>query len=139
MATTTDGATAGDALTAETLAAMEAAAVDIAERGVQSVADALLMADVIVDNPDGDVEWLIAHGCDVADHLRREVRRLTAALDGVRLEERERVVAAVAKVREGWPRVEGAPDELAMSAARMALSEVADAWDALAPATGSAT
>ena len=32
-----------------------------------------------------------------------------------------------------------APDELAMSAARMALSEVADAWDALAPATGSAT
>ncbi len=83
-----DGATTGDGLAAETLAAMEAAAVDIAERGVQSVADALLMADVIVDNPDGDVEWLIAHGCDVADHLRREVRRLTAALDGVRREER---------------------------------------------------
>ena len=71
--------------------------------------------------------------------LIREVRRLTAALDGVRREERERVVAAVAKVREGWPRVEGAPDELAMSAARMALSEVADVWDALADATGSAT
>lgn len=85
-----DGATTGDGLAAETLAAMEAAAVDVAERGVQSVADALLMADVIVDNPDGDVEWLIAHGCDVADHLRREVRRLTAALDGVRREERER-------------------------------------------------
>jgi hypothetical protein len=83
-------ATTGDGLAAETLAAMEAAAVDVAEHGVRSVADALAMADYLADSPDGDVEWLMEHGCAVADHLRREVRRLTAALDGVRREERAR-------------------------------------------------
>jgi hypothetical protein len=81
----------GDGLAAETLAAMEAAAVERrAHLVVRSVADALAMADYLADSPDGDVEWLMEHGCAVADHLRREVRRLTAALDGVRREERER-------------------------------------------------
>jgi hypothetical protein len=51
----------------------------IEAHGVQSTDDALVMADAILDDPDGGVEWLMAHGCDVIDRLRVEVRRLRAA------------------------------------------------------------
>ena len=149
---TTDGATAGEALTAETLAAMyRTASATCARCGEPATC---LGAYEGAETEQYGCDECCGHGnedghCEEVgsvDTLRAnslallaEVRRLTAALDGVRREERERMAAAVAKVREGWPRVEGAPDELAMSAARMALSEVADVWDALADATGSAT
>lgn len=81
-----------EVLTAEALAALETAAMKVDHLGVRSVDDALVMADAIVEPEGGDVEWLMAHGCDVIDHLRREVRRLTAALDGARREERERAI-----------------------------------------------
>lgn len=58
-------------MTPADLAAIEA-------RGVQSTDDALVMADAILDDPDGGVEWLMAHGCDALDRLRVEVRRLRA-------------------------------------------------------------
>lgn len=62
----------------ETVSADEARAVEIADRGVGSVEDALVMADAIIDDPDGGVEWLMDLGCDVIAHLRDEVRRLRA-------------------------------------------------------------
>ena len=54
-------------MTPADLAAIEA-------RGVQSTDDALVMADAILDAPDGGVEWLMAHGCDVIDRLRAALR-----------------------------------------------------------------
>lgn len=72
----------------DALAAIEA-------RGVQSTGDALVMADAILDPENEGVEWLMAHGCDVMDHLRVEVRRLAAAL----ADSDARVASAVAAER----------------------------------------
>jgi len=63
--------------------------------GVRSLDDALAMAAAIVDPNTGDVEWLMAHGCDVIDQLLAHVRRLTAAL----ADSDARVASAVAAER----------------------------------------
>lgn len=101
MAMTTDGATAGDALTAETLAAMEAAHAEyvaaraahaaLAERGDDARHARDLSRDRIARaaaETAANVPRLLA---EVA-RQREEIARLTVALDGVRREERERVI-----------------------------------------------
>ena len=99
---TTDGATAGDALTAETLAAMEA-------RAAAARPDP---ARVVVTNGHpsvGIVEaaFILAVFDDHAQ-LLAEVRRLTAALDGVRREERERCAKVADESAALWQRPMGA-------------------------------
>ena len=77
-------------MTPADLAAIEA-------RGVQSTDDALVMADAILDAPDGGVEWLMAHGCDVIDRLR-------AALRAERAQHADAAEAEVARLRAAMGR-----------------------------------
>ena len=99
MATTTDGVTAGEALTAETLAAMEAATTAlIATADAGPYAASTGHATTAVTDASGDVRIaevfdiegsapLLAASWALAQQnlaLLAEVRRLTAALDGIR-------------------------------------------------------
>jgi hypothetical protein len=83
--------------------AREALAQAIDADGVRSLDDALVMADDICDPNTGDVERLMRHGCDVAERLAAEVRRLAAHIAS----EPARVAAAVAveRVADGFVRV----------------------------------
>jgi len=91
--------------------AREALAQAIDADGVRSLDDALVMADDICDPNTGDVERLMRHGCDVAERLAAEVRRLAAhiASEPARVAaavavERERAVAVCRAVADGWER-----------------------------------
>ena len=109
-------------MTPADLAAIEA-------RGVQSTDDALVMADAILDAPDGGVEWLMAHGCDVIDRLR-------AALRAERAQHAAAVAAAVAAERERCAAVcrDIASDAPGDASASEAADACAEAIDATAPA-----
>lgn len=132
-------------MTPADLAAIEA-------RGVQSTDDALVMADAILDDPDGGVEWLMAHGCDALDRLRVEVRRLraltadrdalAARLAALRvaatLVRDAQAVAAAAKARyeATWGTADGAPVRTDAEKITAALTAWHVAGDALDTALG---
>ena len=118
---TTDGATAGEALTAETLAAMyRTASATCARCGEPATC---LGAYEGAETEQYGCDECCGHGnedghCEAVgdvDTLRtntlaliREVRRLTAALDGVRREERERCAKVADESAALWQRPMGA-------------------------------
>jgi len=98
----TDAAPLGVERTApDVIPGLAALAQAIDRDGVRSLDDALAMGAAIVDPNTGDVEWLMAHGCDVIERLAAEVRRTAAHAAG----EAERTAAAVAAERERCARV----------------------------------